>query len=407
MKTLLLLGGSRYLLPVIREAKALGCRVVTCDYLPDNIAHRYSDAYANVSIVDREAVLALARELRIDGIMSFACDPGVVTAAYVAEKLGLPNVGPLASVELLQDKGSFRRFLEENGFPVPRSRSCSSLEEALAGELHFPLMVKPVDSAGSKGVNRVDSAEALPGAIRYALGFSRCGRVILEDYIASVGFPSDTECFVLNGELRFVSYNNQYFDPKADNPYTPAGFTWPSTMPESAQRDLTEQLRRLLGLLHMGTTVYNVESRLGSDGVPYLMEVSPRGGGNRLCEMLRYTTGENLIRAAVQAALGLPVDAPKPPVYTGHWSYVALHSYESGVFQGLDLSPEARESLVEEDLWVKPGERVEAFTGANKTIGTLVLNWPDQASRDRHMADLDSWLRIRVEPGQPRKGEQA
>ncbi len=406
MKTLLLLGGSRYLLPVIQEAKALDCRVVTCDYLPDNYAHRFSDAYFNVSIVDREAVLALAKELKIDGVMSFACDPGVVTAAYVAEKLGLPNVGPLASVELLQDKGSFRRFLEENDFPVPRARSCSSPEEAMAGELHFPLMVKPVDSAGSKGVSRVETPEALPGAIRYALGFSRCGRVILEDYIASVGFPSDTECFVLNGELRFVSYNNQYFDPKADNPYTPSGFTWPSTMPESAQQNLTEQLQRLLRLLHMGTAVYNIECRLGQDGVPYLMEVSPRGGGNRLCEMLRYTTGVNLIRSAVQAALGLPVDEPAPPVYSGNWSYVALHSYESGVFQGLDLAPEARAALVEEDLWFQPGERVEAFTGANKTIGTLVLNWPDQASRDAHMADLDSWLRIRVKRECPEKGEK-
>ena len=95
MKTLLLLGGSRYLLPVIREAKALGCRVITCDYLPDNIAHRYSDEYANVSIVDREAVLALARERKIDGVMSFACDPGVVTAAYVAEQLGLGDLPTL------------------------------------------------------------------------------------------------------------------------------------------------------------------------------------------------------------------------------------------------------------------------------------------------------------------------
>lgn len=398
MKTILLLGGSRYLLPVIREAKDLGCRVVTCDYLPNNSAHRYSDAYANVSIVDREAVLALAEELQIDGIMSFACDPGVVTAAYVAEKLGLPNVGPYESVALLQDKGRFRRFLEENGFPVPHSRSCASLEEALAGELRYPLMVKPVDCAGSKGVSRVDAPEELPGAFSHAKSFSRAGRVILEDYIESLGFPSDTECFTLDGELRFVSYNNQYFDPKANNPYAPAGFTWPSFMPESAQRDLTAQLRRLLGLLHMGTAVYNVECRLGLDGTAYLMEVSPRGGGNRLCEMLQYTTGVNLIRAAVQAALGLPVDAPEMPVYTGHWSYVALHSYERGVFQGLDLSPEARAALVEEDLWVSPGEQVEAFTGANKTIGTLVLNWPDQASRDAHMAQLDSWLHIRVEP---------
>ena len=398
MKTLLLLGGSRYLLPVIRAGQALGCRVITCDYLPDNIAHRYSDAYANVSIVDREAVLALARKEKIDGVMSFACDPGVVTAAYVAQEMGLPNVGPLTSVELLQDKGRFRRFLTENGFPVPFSQSFSAGEELPLSRLRYPLMVKPVDSAGSKGVTRVDREEELPAAIRHALDFSRAGRFILEDFIAPLGFPSDTECFSVDGELRFVSFNNQYFDPKASNPYTPAGFTWPSTMPESAQKDLTEQLRRLLKLLGMGTCVYNVESRLGSDGTAYLMEVSPRGGGNRLCEMLRYTTGVDLIEAAVRAALGMPVSIPERFEYQGSWSYVALHSYESGLFEGLDITEDARPYLVEEDLWVRAGERVEAFSGANKTIGTLVLNWPDNRTRDEHMADLDKWLRIRVSP---------
>lgn len=110
MKKLLLLGGSRFLLPVIREAKALGCYTITCDYLPDNIAHRYSDEYHNVSITDLEATLKLAKDLEVDGVMSFACDPGVVTAAYVAEKLGLPNVGPYESVAILQDKGRFRAF---------------------------------------------------------------------------------------------------------------------------------------------------------------------------------------------------------------------------------------------------------------------------------------------------------
>ncbi len=397
MKTLLLLGGSRYLLPVIREAKALGCRVVTCDYLPGNIAHRYSDAYANVSIVERDAVLALAKELQVDGIMSFACDPGVVTAAYVAEKLGLPNVGPLASVELLQDKGRFRRFLEENGFPVPASRSCASLEEVPLQELRYPLMVKPVDSAGSKGVSRVEREEELAAAVRHALDFSLSGRFILEDFIEPVGFPSDTECFTVKGELRFVSFNNQYFDRKADNPYTPAGFTWPSTMPESVQRDLAEQLQRLLRLLDMGTAVYNVESRLGRDGRAYLMEVSPRGGGNRLCEMVQFTTGVPLIRNAIKAALGMELEPMDGPHYSGHWSYLALHSYESGRFLGLDLDEAARASLVDEDLWVAPGDAVEAFSGANKTIGTLVLNWPTEEMRDRCMADIPAWLSILTE----------
>ena len=111
MKKLLLLGGSRYLLPVIREAHDLGLYVFTCDYLPDNDAHPYADEYRNVSIIDKEAVLALARELKIDGVMSFACDPGVTTAAYVAEQLGLPSVGSFEAVSILQDKARFRRFL--------------------------------------------------------------------------------------------------------------------------------------------------------------------------------------------------------------------------------------------------------------------------------------------------------
>ena len=90
MKKLLLLGGLRYLIPVIKVAHEIGIYVITCDYLPNNIAHRYSDEYINESIIDKEAILKIAKEKKIDGIMSFAVDPGVVTAAYVAEKMGLP-----------------------------------------------------------------------------------------------------------------------------------------------------------------------------------------------------------------------------------------------------------------------------------------------------------------------------
>ena len=281
MKKLLLLGGSRYLLPVIREAKALGCHTITCDYLPDNIAHRYSDEYHNVSITDMDAVLKLAEKLNIDGIMSFACDPGVVTAAYVAEQLGLPNVGPYESVAILQDKGRFRSFLREHGFQVPSSSTFDSVGAALSQKDRFtwPQIVKPVDSAGSKGVSRVDSPEELEKAIRYALSFSRCGRFIMEDFIQQQGFSSDTDCFSVDGELRFVSFDNQYFDAHADNPYAPIGYTWPSVMPGELQQELASEIQRLLNLLHMRTSVYNLETRRGTDGKGYLMEVSPRGGG--------------------------------------------------------------------------------------------------------------------------------
>ena len=88
-KTLLLLGGARYALPVIEAAHEVGARVVTCDYLPGNYAHRFSDAYVNASIVDREAVLAAAKECHADGVMSFAADPGVVSPPEAAGRRGL------------------------------------------------------------------------------------------------------------------------------------------------------------------------------------------------------------------------------------------------------------------------------------------------------------------------------
>ncbi|WP_368134111.1 hypothetical protein, partial [Collinsella bouchesdurhonensis] len=118
-KTLLLLGGARYAIPVIDAAHGLGARVVTCDYLPDNYAHRFSDGYVNASIVDEGAVLAAAESVHADGIMSFAADPGVVSAAYAAERLGLPFQGSYEAVSLLQDKERYRSFLRDNGFNCP------------------------------------------------------------------------------------------------------------------------------------------------------------------------------------------------------------------------------------------------------------------------------------------------
>lgn len=114
-KKLMLLGGIRYLLPVIEAAHEQGYYVITADYLPNNIAHRYSDEYVNVSIIDKEAVLKVAREKEIDGILSFGVDPGVVSASYVQTQMGIPSFGPFESVEILQNKDKFRTFLSENG----------------------------------------------------------------------------------------------------------------------------------------------------------------------------------------------------------------------------------------------------------------------------------------------------
>ena len=208
-KKIMLLGGIHYLLPVIKAAHEQGYYVITADYLPDNVAHTYSDEYVNVSIVDKEAVLKVAQEKQIDGIISFGVDPGVVSAAYVQEQMGLPQMGPYESVRILQNKDLFRAFLKEHGFNVPNARSYTSKEIALSDTdwFSYPMIVKPTDSAGSKGVTRIDSLEEYADAVDYAFEKSISGTIIVEEFIDKVGCSSDTDSFLLNGELKFVSFN--------------------------------------------------------------------------------------------------------------------------------------------------------------------------------------------------------
>ena len=399
-KKLMLLGGLRYLLPVIESAHKLGYYVITCDYLPDNIAHKYSDEYHNVSIIDKEAVLALAKELQIDGIMSFAVDPGVVTAAYVQEQMGLPAFGPYESVCILQNKDRFRNFLTQHDFNVPKAKGFASIEDAMAEKYWYPwpVIVKPTDSAGSKGVTKVDRLEDLRPALEVAFAHSLSKRVIVEEFIEKAGCSSDTDSFSVDGELKFVSFSAQRFDEHAPNPYTPSAYSWPSTMTAEQEAELTSEIQRLLKLLGMRTSIYNIETRVGTNGKPYIMEVSPRGGGNRLAEMLRFATGVDLITNAVRAAVGDEVVAVEQKPYNGHWAEVILHTDKDGIFNHLLIKPEAvNAKIVETDLWVKKGDSIHAFKGANDAIGTLVVQFENDTDLVYALKSLKSWIILNVQ----------
>ena len=398
-KKLMLLGGIRYLLPVIEAAHKQGYYVITADYLPDNIAHKYSDEYVNVSIIDKEAVLKVAQEKEIDGIMSFGVDPGVVAASYVQNKMGLPSFGPFESVEILQNKDKFRAFLAKNGFNVPQAKGFDSVDAAMK-EIYWypwPVIVKPTDAAGSKGVTRVDKAEDLKPALEYAMKHSLSGHIIVEEFIDKQGCSSDTDSFSENGKLKFVSFCAQRFDAEATNPYTPAAYSWPSTFTKEQEKYLTSEIQRLITLLNLKTVVYNIEVRVAPNGKPYIMELTPRGGGNRLCEMLRYATGVDMITAITRAIVGDPILEPieqKP--YNGHWAEIILHADKDGKFDHLEISKDLPAEVVEEDLWVKKGDKVESFEGANNAIGTLVLKFQTAEELEKAITNQKDWLKVVV-----------
>ena len=377
MKKLLLLGGSYTLLPIIRRAHSYEWYVITMDYLPDNLAHRHSDEFVNLSVVDKDAVLDYARSAGIEAISSFGCDAGAVSAAFVAEKMGLPYVCSYESALILQDKSSFRNFLKDNHFNVPKAIGCKTLEEARRGieGFHWPIIVKPVDSAGSKGVTKCNTIDELPDAVACALENGHSGTFIVEEFLEKEGPSSGSETFAVDGYAAFNGVYDQFFDPKAPNPYVPAAECWPSSHSQQVQNEVYVEVNRLFGLLHIKTGLFNIEWRV-SNGKPYLMEVTPRAGGNRLAEMLSIATDVDVIDLEVRQVLGMTYPEVHQPNYKGSFANLVLHANETGQFDHLEYTPSFREEhLIEEDLWVGKGDYVEAWSGGNHSIGVLFLKF--------------------------------
>lgn len=126
------------------------------------------------------------------------------------------------------------------------------------------------------------------------------------------------------------------------------------------------------------------------------MELTPRAGGNRLCEMIRYATGVDMITAVTRAMVGDPVYGIEQKPYNGHWAEIILHADKSGEFQSLKIDKSIPAEIIEEDLWVKPGDPVEPFDGANNAIGTLVLKFPNAVDLETAITNQSDWLKVVV-----------
>lgn len=404
-KKLMILGGLAYIIPVIEKAHELGIYVITCDYLKDNIAHRYSDQYVYVSVIDQDAVLRIAEELHIDGIISFACDPGVVTAAYVAEKMGLPFQGSYESTRILQNKGLFRAFLEKNGFTVPHAKGYTAMDDPWKDreEFHWPVIVKPADSAGSKGVQKVETAEALPAAVEEALAHSIKKEYIIEDFIELQGSRSDTDMFLVNGKLCFSPFSNQFFDLNADNPYVPAGVFWPSTMPENYQEAIRKEIQRLMDLLQMKNGIFNIETCVDKNGRTYIMEVSPRGGGGGIAELQSMAYGVDLIGMEVKRAVGEPIEEIENVPCDGIWCDYIMHANlpESMTLKKVWLEEEVSQKYLQKIYHTHfPGDEIAPFSAANKAIGNFFLKSSDRQKLEELMGRITEWFHVEVEKDQ-------
>lgn len=304
MKKLLVLGAGFLQKFVIEKAVSLGYYVYAVDKNPDSVGFEVASESAIVDIVDRDACLKFAREKNVDGVMTAATDYGVLSAAYVAEKLGLPGVN-LNSATIIKNKYSVRKILSENKIDCIKQfyEICSVSEaEALREKITFPLMVKPCDGSGSKGAARVDSFEEFLSAIEVALNSSLSKKAIAEDFV--VGKEYGAETFVIDGEPFVLAVMQK--DMTEPPYYAELGHTVPSGLDfEDKIRDTVKNALKALGV-NFGAV--NMDMLITEDGEICIVDIGARMGGNLIgSHIVELSSGIDYLENLIKATVGDPV----------------------------------------------------------------------------------------------------
>lgn len=403
MKKILLLGGSAQQVVAIKKAKELGFYTVLIDYLPDNPGQFVADKYYPESTTDVEAVYRIAKEENVSGILPYASDPAAHPCAIVCERLGLPT-NPAKSVKILGIKSEFRKFLAENDFTCPKFISFNlekfeseSIKEQVKA-FSFPVVVKPTDSSGSKGVSKINSFADLKNgefekAVLHAKEYSRNKILICEEFIQR-GFENviGGDIFVwkgkivLHGEMSCLRKN-------AGKGLIPIGKKKPSGLNTVQTEKVHKELQRLVKALDINSGELNVEILLDKNDDVHFLELGPRAGGNMIPIQLSDAFGTDLVQANVLAAMG---ENPSFEINEkdGAFMTYVLNSDKDGVFEDVEFSNQIEPFIYRKVIYKKSGDRVELFDGAGKACGIIFLHFENENQMDEFSKKIEKLIKI-------------
>jgi len=308
-KTLLVVGGGIEAIPGLQKAKRLGLHVVVSDANPEAPGFRCADDRIIASTYNIDETVAAAREYHrsvrpIDGVMCIASDIPL-TVASVAHALNLPGI-PLESARLASDKLAMKEKFAADGVPVPWFAPVDSAAQvkAITKERGFPLVIKPVDSRGARGVQRLTSHEDLAHAFDLAAKESPGRRVMVEQFLD--GPQVSTESIMLDGVAHtpgFADRNYEFLEKYAPN-IVEDGCDLPTILETAQQqsvRDIVQQAALSMGMQN-GVVKGDI---VVHQGKAYVIELAARLSGGLLCsDLIPLNTGVEFVESAIRLALG-------------------------------------------------------------------------------------------------------
>lgn len=300
MKKLLVIGAGFLQDFVIQRAKKLGYYTIAIDGNPKAVGLKHANKAAVINIVDQEACYEFAKKESIDGVLTAATDYGVLSASYVAEKLGIPGL-KYETAERIKNKYKTRQALinanvddTHEAFEVDCGTNLDTLD------IHYPVMVKPCDGSGSRAARRVDHAESLESACKEAIASSLIGKALIESFVS--GKEYGAESLVINGDIHVLGIMKKWMTKPPY--YAELGHQIPSELPEELEKKAKICVEKAISALEINHGAVNMDLIITDTGDVHIVDVGARMGGNMIgpC-IIPMGTGfqymDNLIRTAV------------------------------------------------------------------------------------------------------------
>jgi carbamoylphosphate synthase large subunit len=398
-KTLMILGAGPLQTPGIRKAVGLGYFVISVDDRPESVGHKFSHQYLKCSTVELETLALEAEKLGIDGICTFSSDVAVPSVGYVCDRLSLPGVS-LAVAQSMSTKHRFREAQKRAGLPHPafliaRSPDCL---ESLERELHFPVVFKPVDSSGSRGVRLLDHAspDDVASAFAFAQSFSASGTVCVEEFVGDCEVGGDGILF--DGKLAFLAITEKHLDG-----FVVTGHSLPSTLAREDQDRVRKALEECCRAVGYARGPLNFDVKVGPERV-VVLEMSARNGGNGIPAVIMRATRVDVEEATIRLALGEAWRLPEVNGQLRGAASLVFGSRSGGTLVNAGSFAQVQQKvpeLVELNLAVPLGNPVKPFEHNGNLIGYAVFDCEPPATYAEVAARITEALDLRVEATQP------
>lgn len=295
-----IIGASYLQLPLIKKAKEMGYETHVFAWAANDIGEKEADYFYPISIIEKEEILKKCKEIKIDAITSISSDLGIITVNYVAQNMGLIS-NDLNCTEKSTNKYLMRRCFMENKDPSPKSYLVESIDD-LKDDIEYPVIIKPLDRSGSRGITKLDNTEGLKQAIENAKreGFEK--KALVEEYIMGEEYSVESISFEGKHELLQVTYKYTNGAPS----FIETAHLEPAPISETLLVKIKQVVFHALDSLGIKYGASHSEVKIDVNGNIRIIEIGGRMGGDMIgSSLVKLSTGIDFVKEVINVSQGI------------------------------------------------------------------------------------------------------